>query len=655
MKTEPTPRLSVVVIAWNMPEALSRTLTTLSAEYQDAIDEADYEIVVVENDSGNNMLTASVQALPGNFRYYLRTESGVSPVAAMAFALEQCRAPFACLILDGAQMLTPGVLAQALCILENENNALVAVPGYHLGQKQQHLVEDLPGLLNWQEQMFREEDWQQNGYRLFRHACFSPGNKRGFLQPFMEASALFCKTSHLIEQQCADPRFVASGGGAVNLHILRQLGLCVASHVYVLPGEGSFHQYHGGVTTRSDEAQSQRVLGFKTQLQEIWQNAFFALRRQPIFFGPVGRHAEPHLAESVRMAENRYHRLATLQREFWEDEPSGHDESRWQGFIRTAPKISIVCVVHNIPDQFRHTLHSLSPGYLTLGTELNYEVIVIENPSPSPLPLSLIDDFEGDIRHQLRETPDTSPANALNEAVNMARGDVIGILIDSAYMLTPGILQQVAWLYANDPDCLVSVPGYHLGSERQEVSSKAGYDQSRERELLQNSGWPQSPYELFNIGCFSGANPHGLLHPAMESHLLFCSRKAFLESGGADTAFRSPGGGSVNMDLYQRLVRREQSPLYLLWGEGVFHQYHGGVTTSYRNELPDQLQQFQQEFRQIRGNDYQAVRRQPQFFGPLPRQVMPFIAESCSRGRQRFNRFAGEDRDPWIDDGGYNR
>jgi len=656
MRTDRLPRLSVIVIAWNMPVALSRTLVTLSPGYQQAIDVQDYEVIVVENDSDNILPNATVEALPKNFHYHLHHEVGVSPVAAMDFALERCRARYTCLILDGAQMLTPGVLYQALAILDREDDALVAVPGYHLGEEKQHQVDDPQGLLDWQEKMLQAEQWQENGYRLFRHACFSPGNKKGFLQPFMEASALFCQKRHFTEQHCADPRFDGPGGGALNLHILRRLGLYAASSIYVLPGEGTFHQYHGGVTTRSDDELDKRILDFKTQLQNIWDNAFFALRRQPVFYGPVGRYAEPHLAESLLLAMRRYRHMIKLKRAFWEDDPPTRDAvelQRQQHPARSGPKISVVCVVHNVPEQFRNTLHTLSPGYQYGGNNIDYEVIVVENPSSSPLPDSLIDEFHGDIKYHLQEIPDTSPAAALNRAIKMASGDVIGILIDSAYMLTPGILKQAAWLYTNEPDCLVSVPGYHLGTERQEFSSKTGYNEAQERKLLQTIGWPQSPYELFNIGSFSGANPHGLLHPAMESHLLFCSHKALLACGGADTAFRSPGGGSVNMDLYHRLVSRH-SPLYLLWGEGVFHQYHGGVTTSHRNGLPDQLKQFQKEFRQIRGSDYQAVRRQPRFVGPLSRQALPFIAESCKRGRQRFKRFASEGRDPWIDDGGYN-
>jgi len=109
------------------------------------------------------------------------------------------------------------------------------------------------------------------------------------------------------------------------------------------------------------------------------------------------------------------------------------------------------------------------------------------------------------------------------------------------------------------------------------------------------------------------------------------------------------------MDLYQRLLKQVQAPLHVLWGEGVFHQYHGGVTTSHRQQLPEQLKHFQQEFRDIRGHHYQAVLRQPHFFGPLPPRALPFIADSCTRGQLRFDRFASDNRPPWIDDGGYNR
>ena len=46
-----SPSLSVVVIAFDMPRELPRTVLSLSPRMQHGIDDAEYEIVVVDNGS----------------------------------------------------------------------------------------------------------------------------------------------------------------------------------------------------------------------------------------------------------------------------------------------------------------------------------------------------------------------------------------------------------------------------------------------------------------------------------------------------------------------------------------------------------------------------------------------------------------------------
>jgi glycosyltransferase involved in cell wall biosynthesis len=133
------PALSLIVIAFRMSGQLQRTLQTLTADYQRDVSADDYEVIVVENNSGDELSPELVRELPCNFRYYLRQESGQSPVAAINFAFEQCRGTAIGLILDGARMASPGVIRTALDALLLHKNALVVVPGYHLGEQEQHL------------------------------------------------------------------------------------------------------------------------------------------------------------------------------------------------------------------------------------------------------------------------------------------------------------------------------------------------------------------------------------------------------------------------------------------------------------------------------------------------------------------------------------
>ncbi len=52
--------LSIVVVVHNMPEQASKTLHSLSSHYQRDVSEEEYEVIVVENRSTNNLDTATL-------------------------------------------------------------------------------------------------------------------------------------------------------------------------------------------------------------------------------------------------------------------------------------------------------------------------------------------------------------------------------------------------------------------------------------------------------------------------------------------------------------------------------------------------------------------------------------------------------------------
>jgi hypothetical protein len=62
------PLLSLIVIAFNIPREIARTLVSLSAGYQRDIDPGDYEIIVVDNGSGPALGEDAFAGLSGNFR-----------------------------------------------------------------------------------------------------------------------------------------------------------------------------------------------------------------------------------------------------------------------------------------------------------------------------------------------------------------------------------------------------------------------------------------------------------------------------------------------------------------------------------------------------------------------------------------------------------
>ncbi len=321
------PELSLIVVAHDMPRQAMNTLYSLSASYQRDVSASSYEVLVMENDSGNNLDPSAVTSLGENFHYYRRSEAGVSPAPAINEALGYCRGRYVGLLIDGARMVTPGVIDNVLQAMQVKG-AVVAVPGYYLTEMGKTAEEEGGAdTLDYERELLESLNWQQDGYQLFPRACFSNGNRNGFLDPVMECNALFCEKALLEELGGADERFNLRGGGALNLHLYRQVAMTKDTRLFVLPGEGNFHQYHGGTSTRVSSDRDALVKTFKEQLDSLWPGGFKSVSREPSLFGAVPEQAMPFLQRSLESGSLRFRRLRGAGREIWEDDRKMRQES----------------------------------------------------------------------------------------------------------------------------------------------------------------------------------------------------------------------------------------------------------------------------------------------------------------------------------------
>ncbi len=301
-----------------MPMQLEQTLYTLSAQYQRGVSVDDYEVVVVENDSTNMTSEGYVHQLGKNIHYYSRKERSHSPVPAINFAFEQCRGKLIGLMIDGAHMVTPRVVQYALTANRAFEKPIVVVPGYHVGGRRQSTDPSYNETV--EQEVLAGLQWRENGYELFDVAEFSPGNEHSYLHPIMECNCLFAPYKLFKEIGFCDTRFMLKGGGSVNLHLYRQLATKSGTTIVVLPGEGSFHQFHGGVSTSSYEQKQQELSEHRKQLHEIWGGSFHSVSREPVLLGAVTHWAQRFLELSSHKAQKRYRRLASLGRQEWEDD-----------------------------------------------------------------------------------------------------------------------------------------------------------------------------------------------------------------------------------------------------------------------------------------------------------------------------------------------
>jgi hypothetical protein len=243
------------------------------------------------------------------------------------------------------------------------------------------------------------------------------------------------------------------------------------------------------------------------------------------------------------------------------------------------PDISVVVVVHNMAREAPRTLYSLSPEYQKHIDADAYEVIVVDNGSSPAFAASVIDGLAGNFRLIRIDPALPSPAHAVNVGIAAARGEIIGVMIDGARIVTPGVVYFSAHGVRLYNRAVVTSLGWYLGYDYQPWSILAGHDNSYEDALLESSNWQEDGYRLFEIGTMDGPSEDGWFAPLDESGALFMSRQSWELLGGMDEHFKQPGGGLVNLDTFCRALEMPEAQLVILLGEGTFHQAHGGIAS----------------------------------------------------------------------------
>ncbi len=284
-------------------------------------------------------------------------------------------------------------------------------------------------------------------------------------------------------------------------------------------------------------------------------------------------------------------------------------------FRRRPATTSIVIVAYDMAREIPRTLETLTTGYQQHAEQFNYEVIVVDNGSPQPLDEGMVRAF-GDNFSLLRiDNASPSPAAAVNQGVALSHGDRVGILIDGARMLSPGVLHWADQAFKLFPQPVVATLGFHLGPEHQREAVQQGYSREVEDELLRRIDWPAQGHRLFEIACLSGSSRYGWHAPLAESNCLFLSRALFDALDGFEERFTSPGGGLVNLDFYKRACESQGSQLVYLLGEGCFHQLHGGTTTGGAGAEQRRYHHLQAEYEGIRGTPHRVPQNQPVLLG----------------------------------------
>jgi glycosyltransferase involved in cell wall biosynthesis len=299
-------------------------------------------------------------------------------------------------------------------------------------------------------------------------------------------------------------------------------------------------------------------------------------------------------------------------------------------------KLSVILISYDMAREIPRTLQSLSRNYQQDARDLAYEVLLVDNGSPVPLDEATWEDVDVPVRLIKLQDASSSPANAINIALEESIGEIICLMIDGAHILTPGVFRMALSAYRAFENAVVAIRYFYLGMEEQTVSIANGYDQQAEDKLLERIQWPEDGYRLYEISTplRSGANRLTWFNRMFEANCLFMKRSLFRELNGADERFDYPGGGFLNLDIFKRAVEAPGvTPLQII-GEGSFHQLHGGVTTnSSGDERVARLNKYRAQYAKIRGHEKVMTKISFIYMGHMPTTASNITAVERRRAR----------------------
>jgi glycosyltransferase involved in cell wall biosynthesis len=302
------PLISFVVVVYRMPRQAENTLLSLCSGYQDGAHLSEYEVIVVENESSHNLSPELVASLPANYHYHLRENPESSPVQAINYGAAQAKGQNICIMIDGARMLTPGVIRNLLLGHRLFDNTVVAVPGYHLGRELQQEAVDSGYSVKQELELIAASRWPVDGYSLFDIACFSGSSAPGFYLPNSESNCLSLPRDIWAGLGGMDERFDMRGGGLVNLDLYKRACEYPGVRHVIIPGEGTFHQFHGGVTTGGEarEARDAYIEASKAQYRELRGSEFESPNSVPVYLGEMPPQVQKFLHySSARVLNHR--------------------------------------------------------------------------------------------------------------------------------------------------------------------------------------------------------------------------------------------------------------------------------------------------------------------------------------------------------------
>jgi cephalosporin hydroxylase len=337
---------SFVVVFYNMKREAERTLTSLTRAYQRDSGLINYEVICVDNGSNPPLDENWIKSFGPEFRLVRPSKILPSPCFAINEAAQQARGQHVVVVVDGAHVLSPGVLYEAKQAIEQHPDTVVAVRHWFVGGDQRWLSA-VGYTREMEDALFSRARWPSDGYKLFEISATMHENPNHWFDPIAESNCLFVPAELWRRMGGMDENFNEPGGGFCNLDLLVRAGKMAKDGVTALLGEATFHQFHEGTTTNvTDQEKDSRVRTYASKYRHMRGEDFanidtpklrlrgrmqtyrcYATRQRPLYQAPLG------VTDRVRPGTmDRWLDLGAIEYLNGAYAESGlHTKARWRG------------------------------------------------------------------------------------------------------------------------------------------------------------------------------------------------------------------------------------------------------------------------------------------------------------------------------------
>jgi hypothetical protein len=295
------PAISVVLVVHDMARELPRTLWSLSPAHQQGMAAEDYEVIVVDNGSAPPVDAELVASFGAELRLERIDPAPPSPARAANRGLRLAAGELVGLVVDGARLASPRLLAEARRAARLAPRPIITAPAFHLGPARHMQAGEVGYDQAVEDRLLAESGWEADGYRLFDVSSPAGSWGRGLFGPAGESSSLFCPRALWDELGGLDERFALPGGGLVNHDLFRRACALDGVELVVLLGEGTFHQFHGGAATSRRHSWDEMHAEYEAIVGAPHQPPANA----PLYLGRAQPALLPLIERSARQAINR--------------------------------------------------------------------------------------------------------------------------------------------------------------------------------------------------------------------------------------------------------------------------------------------------------------------------------------------------------------